>query len=204
MSEGRQCSGCGARVTQSEGRFCQYCGAELPALPREEPPPSESSPDPFAALSRDPALEQILALRPSTAAPMMGYGCGIVAGFFFIAVSLFVFTGFQMVGGFPFSLFPLLFVGIGVTIVVVSIRKAMKYGGAPLESRPALVSGERTMVTGGGRDSSASTSYFVTLEFEDGRREEYRTTGKVTGEVREGDLGVAFVKGGYLLDFRRL
>jgi hypothetical protein len=208
MTDGRKCGGCGARVTKDEARFCDYCGAELPRLAPEPPRErsgSERFEDAFAALAEHPEYERLLAFTPSTSKVTMGYGCGAAFGVLFAVVSLVIMGGFQKAGApFPFSMFPFLFVGIGIFVVVFSLSRAAKFSKAPLGRRRARIAGERTRVSGGGENSSASTSYYVTLEYESGRREEFSTSGKVVGEVSEGDMGIAYLKGGHLLAFERL
>ena len=75
---------------------------------------------------------------------------------------------------------------------------------ARLERSIALVADERTEVSGGGKDSSASTSYHVLLEWKEGQRRELKPSARVTGAVAPGDIGVAYVKANRLLDFRRI
>ena len=68
-----------------------------------------------------------------------------------------------------------------------------------------IIAGKRTAVSGGGKNSSATTSYFVTAEFQDGRREEFATlTPQVYSKVAEEDAGVLFLRDQYALDFDRV
>lgn len=204
---GRECPGCGARVKSVDARFCEYCGAAMP----EPEPVAPIAPSRygdlgsrFRALDSHPGLGELMAYAPSGASTMLGYAFLILFGFIFGGIGFAVFLGFASGPGGAVALFPLLFVLIGVGISIGGLVKIVRFSNAPLRREPACVTGERTQVSGGGRNRSASTSYYVTLEFPDGRRHEYRTKGSVVGEVSEGDLGMAYLRGGYLLDFRRV
>jgi hypothetical protein len=97
-----------------------------------------------------------------------------------------------------------LFIVIGVKIATGSRGKVRRLRRARLERYPAYVTGERTLVTGGSGDSPAATTYHATLQFEDGSRMEFPVDCRMAGAVDAGDVGVAYVQGGYLIDFVRL
>jgi uncharacterized protein (DUF58 family) len=123
----------------------------------------------------------------------------------FIVVALVIFMGALSIGApGPFLLAPLAFVLIGVAMFIASIRKGVDFSRAPLKRVPAAVAGERSQVSGGGQNTSASTSYFVTLEFKGGRRKEYSAGDELAGKLSAGDIGVAYLKGRVLVDFRRV
>ncbi len=72
-------------------------------------------------------------------------------------------------------------------------------------ARPAVIVAKRMAVSGGSGDSSASTSYYLTAEFEDGTREEYQPmTPALYGRVAEDDAGVLFTRSSLALDFDRV
>ncbi|NLE37166.1 MAG: DUF2500 domain-containing protein [Pirellulaceae bacterium] len=103
------------------------------------------------------------------------------------------------------SVVPVGFVVLGVVMLAKAIRKARQYGEAPLEAHPALIVAKRTEVSGGSGDSSASTSYYLTAEFEDGRRAEFLPARpELFGRVAEGDAGVLFTRTDVALDFDRV
>ncbi|MCZ7667005.1 MAG: DUF2500 family protein [Chloroflexi bacterium] len=87
------------------------------------------------------------------------------------------------------ALMPAGFVVLGV-VMFRNIARCSPTFATPTESHPALIVGKRTQVSGGGRNSSASTSYFFTAQFEDGRREELALmTPDLYSRVSEGDAG---------------
>ncbi|PQO39402.1 hypothetical protein C5Y96_02110 [Blastopirellula marina] len=113
---------------------------------------------------------------------------------------------------FPFSIIPFCMgivpLGMFVMGVFMAIRmfqnfQTMRDG--KVDAIAAIVTGKRTQVSGGGENSSASTSYFVTFEFEDGQRREFPVLdGSLYGRVSEDDAGVLFSRDKFAVDFDRV
>jgi len=100
---------------------------------------------------------------------------------------------------------PIGFVVLGFFLMTKILRQTKDFKEAGVEAEAAIIVGKRTQVSGGGKNSSASTSYFVTAEFEDGRRKEYHLmTPTLYGEVSDDDAGVLFVRNKFALDFDRV
>jgi hypothetical protein len=100
---------------------------------------------------------------------------------------------------------PLAFVGLGVALGVTFFKKMRHYEESPVVARAALIVSKRLSVSGGSGDSSASTSYFVTAEFEDGSREEFQAmTPQLYGRLAERDAGVLFTRATLAVDFDRV
>lgn len=74
---------------------------------------------------------------------------------------------------------------------------------APVVRVVAVVVDERVRVSGGGKNSSASTSYYATLQMRDGARRELGCDGALAGRIAAPDIGVAFTKEDQLVDFIR-
>jgi len=205
----RQCGNCGAAVARLDARYCEFCGHELPR-PAAPPPVAPAGPygdveARFAALQQHAELQRLMLQVPKVA----GIGCGMVftVGFFvvFIGVAVFMLGVMGETGAPGFmKIVPLFFIIAGGGAAIAMVRRMSNFSRAPLQREPAMVVGERTEVSGGGRNSSSSTTYFVSLEFPGGRRNEYRTQGPVVGKVSDGDVGVAYLKGEFLVDFERL
>ncbi|WP_462413504.1 DUF2500 domain-containing protein [Neobacillus sp. Marseille-QA0830] len=66
----------------------------------------------------------------------------------------------------------------------------------------AAVVSKRTKVRGGGPNQRASTSYFVTFQYESGNRTEFRINGREYGQLAEGDEGELSFQGTRYLGFR--
>ena len=68
---------------------------------------------------------------------------------------------------------------------------------------PSQVVTKRTETSGGSGDSSASTTYYVTFEFESGDRSEFRVIGQEYGMLADEDLGILTFQGTRYLSFER-
>jgi hypothetical protein len=160
----------------------------------------------LAEVEGHPQLRTWMAHRPSGVGFAVGLGAMAVFALVFAGIALVM---LRLIGGFGggapgfFGLVPLLFVVFGLAMAIGIGAKAVRFARAPLLRVPALIADERTEVSGGGRNSSASTTYYATLEAADGVREEYRIDGRLAGTVAPGDYGLAYLRGGVLLDFRR-
>lgn len=88
-----------------------------------------------------------------------------------------------------FVLIPLMIIGMIVFAVIRGINTWVRNNASPMLRRDATVVSKRTKVWGGSGDSSASTSYFVTFEFDDRSRIELQLSGSEYGLIAEGDRG---------------
>jgi hypothetical protein len=109
------------------------------------------------------------------------------------------FSGFEAV----WSIFPLIFMAFFIAVVVMIIKKVAADRAErrlPIEERWGRVVTKRTEVRG---SETTSTYYYVTIEFDDGSRQELHTDGSIYGSVAEGDIGYAGIQGKRLAGFRR-
>jgi hypothetical protein len=193
------CPSCGATI--NTGRMeCPYCGS---SVQQPEIAPSEQ-PRNYRLPAQGRELEELLRYTPSS----MGVGVSRVVmtvfGVVFTAFAIFFIT-LSKRGGAPgfFQLFPLIFVFVGLLMVIAGLRGIVKLAASPLERLPAVVIGKREHYSSNS-DGSGSTSYHVTIEVEGGERKEHQVRGALYSSVERGDAGVAYLKGGFLLDFRRV
>ena len=204
--EARKCDNCGALAARISARFCEYCGTELPVQQVAEPPPespSDRAAARFAALERHPETERWMSHTPSSSQ---------VGGRFFqsmVGVVLFLVFGSVVTLVFFATCPPLGFIPLALVILmaIAMLKQASKVSAATraeLRRMPALVVDERTKITGGGRNDATRTRYFATLQFADGTRRELDVFDDLAGRVTEGDAGIAFLKGDYLIDFGRI
>jgi len=209
MSEPRKCGNCGAVAARADDRFCAYCGTELP---RPEPAqtvrvevvgPFGDLDERFERLKAHPSYAQWMRRTPSTAGHAIGLYGGAIFAVFFIVVSLFITSMFGALAG-PMAIFPLGFVAVGVFLLVKMLGRANRYTSAPLLRTPAAVLDERTEVSGGGKNSSASTPYYATLQPPDRLRHEFAADGRTAGDVTRGDVGIAYLKSDVLVEFQRV
>jgi len=108
-------------------------------------------------------------------------------------------------------LFFILFGGLLITLVVGAFSYAMIKGLKTWSSNNASemmvqrckVVDKRTEVSGGSGDSSASTNYFITFEFEDSTRKEMHVRGNYYGLTTVGDQGELSYQGTRFKEFIR-
>ena len=92
-----------------------------------------------------------------------------------------------------------------------TLRKRKKVLESPQERHLWGVLEERTEThtssrrnSSGHYSTSTSTTHHVTFEDEAGDRHEYEATSAIAGKITQGDVGVAYVQGGTLLEFERI
>ena len=207
------CTECGAMPKSLDDRFCAYCGAELPRTAADPVRPSAKRDARFEIAKRLPAYAAAMEREPDTREVVAGSAFSVVFMLFFAAVALFIgSTACSVTANSPFggpgpqlfALVPFAMAAFGIAAAVKAGGRAKRVASSPTERRLALVRDERTKVSGGGENSSASTSYFVTLEYENGSREEHRVSPRAAGRVAPGDVGVAYERAGILVDFEQL
>ncbi len=211
MSEGggaaRSCESCGASAPRAEARYCEQCGSPLPVVQEPAPAPrvhaAGDAAARFRALERHPELPRLLAETPSTSELAAWNLVTVVTLVVFALVGVFVSIGFFYVCP-PLGLLPLALVAIGLYVISRHVVRNARASRAPLERRPALVFDLRTRVSSGGEHTSARTTTFATLEFPDGSRQEREALESLAGRLAPGDMGVAYLKGPFLIAFERL
>ncbi len=102
------------------------------------------------------------------------------------------------------GLVPLGMVAIGGFVLVAMLRDAGQFLTSPIVGRPAILVAKRTAVSGGGENSSATTTYYATFEFERGDRRELHLDAGLFGQLSERDAGVLFTRHTLALDFDRI
>ncbi|SMF86045.1 Protein of unknown function [Paenibacillus uliginis N3/975] len=104
-----------------------------------------------------------------------------------------------------------MFAGIVVVVVVVIVLAKGVQGlitwssnnAAEMLNKPSEIVTKRTQVWGGSGDSRASTSYYITFEFEDHSRQEFEVKAKKFGMLVEGDIGILTYQGTRFIDYAR-
>lgn len=209
MSTPSPCPECGALPTGLPRSTCEYCGARLTA----EATPSERARGDRAArldaVERHPDFAAAMGHTPELRGHMVGgyVGTGCF-GAFSALTGLVALCGLGVItlGDLgplastpaPVLIVPGLMSAVTGFVALQVARKTREFKAAPLERRPALVRDERS------RSREKSTSYFATLEFADGHREEFPVSAEVASRAVRDDVGVAYLKGGVVLDFRRI
>lgn len=112
-------------------------------------------------------------------------------GFFFGGVPIFIGIIFIIVFGFIFF------------AIISGLKQWNKNNNSPKLSVPAQVVTKRSKTSGGAGDSSASTSYYVTFQFDSGDRLELKLSGREYGMLAEDDLGILTFQGTRYHSFER-
>jgi len=217
-----KCKSCGAD-NPAEAVACAYCSTHLPMSASTEKAAifarikssdeygQRDSPERQSRLPNYGAMQKTFLL---VFFAMFIGGGGLMFVILLGMAGIFGFFGFEFGGGLgpAFSLAPLCmavvplgFVALGVFLFLKTRKKMNSIENDPVQAIAVIVVDKRTHVSGGSGDSSASTSYFLTCEDEDGERKEYQMwDGQMYGRISADDGGVLFVRAGYGLDFDRV
>lgn len=202
-----KCPSCGAD-DQPDFERCQYCGTYLESSPAR----SDSSSDcrtTFEIIKRSPEYAQrksagrLAAIpRPGTLETMIPqvFFAVFIAGSAVIAMGMLGIGGVAGgIGGVGFGVLPMLMAVVPVGFVVIGVlgflnvrRRGELLSNSPIMAEPAIVTGKRTSITGGGKNSSATTRHFATFEDENGSRREYRVSSELYSQLSDDDAGVVF------------
>lgn len=113
---------------------------------------------------------------------------------------------------FMFTLVPILFVIIFAVVIISMIVRGARYAknaSSPRDSRYAKVVSKRMEVRNHSHNMndsmhhSSRTYYYITLEFDNGQRQEYLDVKNLYGLVVEGDVGYAAIQGDWIVAFER-
>lgn len=96
-----------------------------------------------------------------------------------------------------------LIIGLIIFTIIRGLTQWSKNNNSPKLSVPAQVVTKRSKTSGGAGDSSASTSYYVTFQFDSGDRLELNLSGPEYGMLAEDDLGVLTFQGTRYHSFQR-
>lgn len=112
--------------------------------------------------------------------------------------------------GFDFDFFPIIFslifisvIGLFAFVIIRSIVTWTKNNNSPKISANAHIVTKRTSIHGGTHNTSASSSYYATFEFETGDRLELHIPSSEFGLLAEGDKGILLFQGTRYLSFQR-
>jgi hypothetical protein len=102
-----------------------------------------------------------------------------------------------------FTILAVLIISFILFMVVKGLMTWSANNASPIQSRSCKVVAKRMQVSGGSGDSSASTSYYATFEFEDRSRLELRVGRQQFGYIVEGDQGILTYQGTRFKEFSR-
>lgn len=211
-----KCPSCGASLPE-DSLTCDFCGS-VTATPSQQ-----RDKDTFRRIKESSQYRQRNDPQRIERLPKPGVATKIFFGVFFtifcgicfagvimtivmsgLVGSMQGFRGFAIIP-FCMGVVPLGMLGLGGYLAITQFKKMQSLETGELTTQPAIVVGKRTMVSGGSGDSSATTSYFVTFESEDGERREHQIwDGSLYGRISEDDAGVLFLREQYAIDFDRV
>lgn len=98
-------------------------------------------------------------------------------------------------------------VGTLITLMLLggggfTLAKSYRVHAAPLQRSIGVVVDERMEVRG--TRERTSTTYYVTLQFEQGQRREFAASADLAGRATRGDIGLAYTKLDRLIAFERV
>lgn len=108
---------------------------------------------------------------------------------------------------FVFPLFFLTIIGIFIFTLIKNIKEWNYNNKQPIIPVNAIIVSKRASVShshgGENHISSASTTYYVTFEYDNGQRQEFHVSGSQYGLLAEGDIGTLSFQGTRFIDFNR-
>jgi len=110
------------------------------------------------------------------------------------------FVGFAPI--FIGAIFVIVF-GLIIFTIISSLKQWNKNNNSPKLSVPAQIVTKRANTRGGSGNSSASTSYYITFQFDSGDRLELPISGHEYGMLAEDDLGILTFQGTRYHSFER-
>ncbi len=192
-----KCPFCGALIQSADVR-CPSCGNTIPQLSVASGAQEPLSPE-LSAQSAE--LEELLRHTPSAARKVVEFALMTLFGLPFTGFAIFFIVSSRRSGApLIFQLFPLIFVLVGLVMIAGGLRGLVRLLTSPLIRLPAVILGKREE-----RSRSAettSTTYYLTIKTDDGREKEYHVPGRLFSKCERGDAGIAYTKGGCLLDFK--
>lgn len=114
------------------------------------------------------------------------------------------FGGAPPLFAFFFTVIFLIVIGTFLYIIIRGLITYFRNNAAERMTETARILTKRTNVSGGSGNSSAHTTYYITFEFDDGRRSEFEVRAEEYGLLVEGDEGRLTYQGTRYLGFERM
>ncbi|TXK83912.1 DUF2500 domain-containing protein [Paenibacillus sp. N3.4] len=103
-----------------------------------------------------------------------------------------------------FTIIFLFIIGFILFMIIKGLITWSSNNASPIQSRNCKVVTKRMKVSGGSGESSSSSSYYITFEFEDRSRLELRVSNDQFGYIVEGDEGTLTNQGTRFKQFNRI
>lgn len=213
----KPCARCGAAL-QPTGE-CEWCGA--PAGAGDAPPvvsPISASPPTLqariAAFAVSPEARALRSAATIRRPPTVQHWAAVGFGLLFAASAWFMHADSSSRlegpewdmhrrifpeshrGGGPLQWMPLLFVAVGLGVSVLGLFRLLRDRSSPLRSVPCGVTGRRS------QSGEHGSRHYIGLMDVRGNRLELEAPGRLVSTTRDDEVGVAFVAGSTLVEFR--
>lgn len=165
---------------------------------RPAPPAPESYPDhkqAFDLLHQSRELEDMLSYTPSHRRPIAWSVVWILVSLAFVALA----TVARLE-----STAACVFVLLGAIPLITGISDLLKFESSPLERLPAVVVDKSRRPYAGFDLMSGGVILLVCIETQDGHLQHYHIGLKLFRQIEREDIGVAYIRGEHMLDFRKV
>jgi hypothetical protein len=200
------CSVCGQKVVRQDMPYCIYCGNHFEMM--EGGSAERKSTKNMLRLSKmpeHPEYADAIAATPPEDPETDGWRRKTKAGAISAALGV-VLVGAALTLGWSvlWTVLGVLFVAGGGWLAVAHAGLLKKRLALPMMARAAVVTDRRSETEL--RFNTGITTYFFTLEFDDGNEAEFRYPGRGahTEPLSKGVTGVAYTRGDYLISFRQV
>jgi hypothetical protein len=149
----------------------------------------------FALLYQSEELEDLLSYTPSQRRPVAWSVFWILLGLVLVALAT--------VGRLE-STAACVLVLLGAIPLVTGISDLLKFGSSPLERLPAVVVGKAEKRYAGGELMGSGVVLLACIETRDGDIRYYHVSLRLFRQIEREDIGVAYVRGEHMLDFRKV
>ena len=191
------CHRCGAPLRAPAPLYCPSCGARQ-ALGVDDLDAYRANPERYELVARHPAYAAAMRWAPRLSA-WTELGLPVALFLWFLLFSGAIFAIAARVDDLP-VMFPII-AGLVVAAALVPLVTALLRFRAPLERVIAVIADDVVRPHRGG-DPAGVANHRVTLRTADGRQRDALATGELMGVVVLADIGVAYLRGRRLVDFR--
>jgi predicted nucleic acid-binding Zn ribbon protein len=202
----RHCKQCGAPVKKREMTVCWRCGTPYSFLEeRAQRPRAER----FQAAYALPELTELLDRRPSALGALAILLRPVLAGVLLLAGARLARPALlgEDAGTVARVLVTVLALALGLValgLVLIGLVRLFLFLRAPLVRRPAVVIGKATLRPGGNLQEAQEKPLLFQVEFRTENKDRVRAGASLSKDLHVDDLGVAYIKGAFLLDFVEL
>ncbi|MFT7664569.1 MAG: hypothetical protein ACI87A_002802 [Planctomycetota bacterium] len=201
------CSVCGSKIVRKDMVYCIYCGNNFSMMDGSatEKRKETRNMTRLKKMPEHPDFGEALERDRGEGPEFDGWRRGAASGFRMAVIGA-VFIGFGAMGSFSYLL-----ISIGVLALGYGLFNSIRNKGLlasrqkmPLMRRPSVVTDRRSETEM--KFNTGITTYYFTLEFDDGNEAEFRFPGRGyhTEPLSKGITGIAHTRGTELIEFEQV